>query len=78
MGLANAARLDLPPRRGPSIGTVKDDGTRLLTIGEFAARTRLAPTALRYYDDAGLLRPAAVDAGSGYRRYAPAQVPRRS
>ncbi|HXM57976.1 MAG TPA: MerR family transcriptional regulator [Candidatus Dormibacteraeota bacterium] len=54
---------------------MKDDGTRLLTIGEFAARTRLAPSALRYYDDAGLLRPAHVDPGSGYRRYAPAQVP---
>ena len=53
---------------------MKDDGT-LLTIGEFAARTRLAPTALRYYDDAGLLRPARVDAGSAYRRYAPGQVP---
>ena len=53
---------------------MKDEETRLLTIGEFAARTRLAPSALRYYDDAGLLRPAHVDPGSGYRRYSPAQV----
>jgi DNA-binding transcriptional MerR regulator len=53
---------------------VKDEATRLLGIGEFAARTRLAPSALRYYDDAGLLRPARVDPDSGYRRYAPAQV----
>jgi DNA-binding transcriptional MerR regulator len=53
---------------------VTDEGTRLLTIGEFAARTRLAPSALRYYDDAGLLRPTHVDPDSGYRRYAPAQV----
>jgi DNA-binding transcriptional MerR regulator len=54
---------------------VKYEGTRLLSIGEFAALTRLAPSALRYYDDAGLLRPVHVDADSGYRRYAPAQVP---
>jgi DNA-binding transcriptional MerR regulator len=34
-----------------------------------------APSALRYYDDAGLLRPAQVEPESGYRRYALAQVP---
>lgn len=54
---------------------MKDEGTRLLGIGEFAALTRLAPSALRYYDDAGLLRPAHVDPDTGYRRYAPAQIP---
>ncbi len=54
---------------------MKDDGTRLLSIGDFAALTRLAPSALRYYDDAGLLRPVHVDPESGYRRYARAQVP---
>ena len=53
---------------------MKDDGSRLLSIGEFAALTRLAPTALRYYDDAGLLRPAHVDPESGYRRYAREQI----
>jgi DNA-binding transcriptional MerR regulator len=52
-----------------------DEETRLLSIGEFAALTRLAPSALRYYDDAGLLRPAQVEPESGYRRYARAQVP---
>jgi DNA-binding transcriptional MerR regulator len=54
---------------------VKDGGTRLLSIGDFAALTWLAPSALRYYDDVGLLRPAHVEPESGYRRYARAQVP---
>lgn len=47
---------------------------RFLTIGEFAARTRLSPKALRLYDRSGLLRPHHIDAFSGYRRYSPAQV----
>jgi serine/threonine protein phosphatase PrpC len=45
-----------------------------LTIGTFARATRLSPKALRLYDELGLLRPATVDASSGYRYYAPAQV----
>ena len=31
---------------------------QLLTIGELARRTRLAPSALRYYEELGLLAPA--------------------
>ncbi|WP_433348719.1 MerR family transcriptional regulator [Micromonospora sp. CA-111912] len=46
----------------------------LLTIGAFARAVRLTPKALRLYDELGLLRPAAVDAESGYRLYAPEQV----
>lgn len=46
----------------------------LLTIGEFAARTRLTPKALRIYHRNGLLRPACIDPDSGYRRYSPGQV----
>ncbi|MGP3915848.1 MerR family DNA-binding transcriptional regulator [Nonomuraea sp. 10N515B] len=42
---------------------------RLLTIGAFARAARLSPKALRLYDELGLLRPAAVDGGSGYRFY---------
>jgi DNA-binding transcriptional MerR regulator len=38
-----------------------------LTIGELAARTGLATSALRYYDDLGLVVPAAHV--SGQRRY---------
>jgi PPM family protein phosphatase len=46
----------------------------LLTIGAFARAARLTPRALRLYDESGLLPPAAVDADSGYRFYAPGQV----
>jgi DNA-binding transcriptional MerR regulator len=47
----------------------------LLTIGEFSRLTHVSVKALRHYDDVGLLRPADVDAATGYRRYAAAQVP---
>ena len=46
----------------------------LLGIGEMARRSGLSVSALRYYDGAGLLVPASVDAASGYRRYRPEQV----
>jgi DNA-binding transcriptional MerR regulator len=49
-------------------------GESLLTIGEFAARTRLTPKALRSYDAIGLLRPVDVDPSNGYRRYGTEQV----
>jgi DNA polymerase-3 subunit beta len=45
----------------------------LLTISSFARRVGLTPSALRFYDDCGLLRPAEVDEGNGYRYYAPEQ-----
>lgn len=48
----------------------------LLTIGAFARAADLTAKALRLYDDLGLLRPAAVDATSGYRYYAPDQLER--
>jgi protein phosphatase len=49
---------------------------KLLTIGEFARRSRLSPKALRLYDELGLLRPCRVDEWSGYRYYAPSQLER--
>jgi DNA-binding transcriptional MerR regulator len=45
-----------------------------LGIGELARASGLPVSALRFYDGAGVLVPAAVDPSSGYRRYAPAQV----
>jgi DNA polymerase III subunit beta len=48
----------------------------LLTISAFARRVGLTPSALRFYDDCGLLRPAEVDEKNGYRYYAPDQEPR--
>jgi protein phosphatase len=46
----------------------------LLAIGEFAERSGLSPKRLRSYAAVGLLVPAAVDAQSGYRYYAPGQL----
>ncbi|MCK2220986.1 MerR family transcriptional regulator [Actinomadura sp. ATCC 31491] len=41
----------------------------LLPIGQFARLSRLSVKQLRHYDELGLLRPAYVDAASGYRYY---------
>ncbi len=41
-----------------------------VTIGEFSRLTHLTVKTLRHYHDQGLLVPYAVDAASGYRRYA--------
>jgi serine/threonine protein phosphatase PrpC len=46
----------------------------LLTIGAFARAAKLTPKALRLYDQLGLLPPAAIDPGSGYRLYDAAQL----
>ncbi|MFF8786612.1 MerR family transcriptional regulator [Streptomyces sp. NPDC015125] len=53
-----------------------DDTEELLTIGAFARRVGLAPSALRFYDDCGVLRPARVDTVTGYRRYGAGQAAR--
>ncbi|MEV0276257.1 MerR family transcriptional regulator [Streptomyces sp. NPDC050610] len=52
------------------------DTPPLLSIGTFARSVGLAPSALRFYDDCDVLRPARVDEASGYRHYARAQRPR--
>ncbi len=44
-----------------------DTTRRLLTIGEVARRAGVRPSALRYYEDAGLLSPPARTGGQ--RRY---------
>ena len=49
----------------------------LLTISAFARAVDLSPGTLRYYDEAGLLRPAEVDARTGYRYYT-AELERRA
>jgi DNA-binding transcriptional MerR regulator len=46
----------------------------LLSIGGLARAGNLPVTALRYYDAAGVLRPAHVDPTTGYRWYTSAQV----
>ena len=48
------------------LGDVDED---LLPIGQFARLARLSVKQLRHYDEIGLLRPACVDAATGYRYY---------
>jgi DNA-binding transcriptional MerR regulator len=48
----------------------------MLTIGEFARLGQVTVKALRHYDALGLLKPAAIDPQSGYRRYTEVQIPR--
>lgn len=55
----------------PTQPTVKSS-PRLLSIGELSERTGVATTALRYYDELGLVRPAAR--ASGRRRYAASAI----
>lgn len=43
-------------------------------IGEFAKLSGVSTKTLRHYDQMGLLRPAAVDARTRYRCYAPTQL----
>ena len=47
---------------------------RLLSIGQFARASGLTAKALRHYDAVGLLTPAVVEAGNGYRRYGGEQL----
>ena len=48
------------------------DDPDLLTIGDFARAVGLTASALRHYDECGLLVPARTDASTGYRYYTPA------
>lgn len=45
-----------------------------VSIGRFARMSGLTIDALRHYDELGLLRPAAVDPETGYRRYGTDQL----
>jgi DNA-binding transcriptional MerR regulator len=47
----------------------------MFTIGDFSRVARVSCRLLRYYDELGLLRPAAIDASTGYRYYSAAQLP---
>jgi DNA-binding transcriptional MerR regulator len=49
-------------------------GMEEVSIGEFARRSRLSVKVLRLYDELGVLIPARVDRGSGYRYYDGAQL----
>ena len=51
-----------------------DVDDELLSIGRFARLAGLTVGALRHYDEADLLRPADIDAFTGYRRYRRSQL----
>ena len=51
------------------------DTPDLMSIGDFSSRSRLSVRMLRHYGEHGILVPADVDAASGYRRYAPGELP---
>jgi DNA-binding transcriptional MerR regulator len=46
----------------------------MFSIGEFARYGRVSVRMLRHYDSIGLLRPASVDAATGYRFYQASQL----
>ena len=45
-----------------------------MPIGRFSNACRLSIKALRHYDEQGILKPAYVDPGTGYRYYRPEQA----
>ena len=48
----------------------------MYSIGDFSRINRITPKTLRHYDQIGLLTPARTDEWTGYRYYAPDQLPR--
>jgi DNA-binding transcriptional MerR regulator len=53
---------------------VNEEPAGLLSIGEFAKRSALSVSALRFYADCGQLVPARIDSSTGYRYYAKGQL----
>ena len=49
--------------------------TAELTVGDFSRITHLSVKTLRHYHEVGLLEPAAVNPGTGYRYYSDEQIP---
>jgi DNA-binding transcriptional MerR regulator len=48
----------------------------MFKIGDFSKLSQVPVTALRYYDEMGLLKPIEVDRWTGYRYYSASQLPR--
>lgn len=69
-----ARRLDSPAGGDPTLGARRKRVKNLVPIGRFSKVCRLTIKALRHYDEIGLLRPAVVDADSGYRYYSLSQA----
>jgi DNA-binding transcriptional MerR regulator len=47
----------------------------MLKIGDFSRLSRVSVGMLRYYDDAGLVKPEKIDQFTGYRYYRESQLP---
>ncbi len=47
----------------------------MFKIGEFSKLTQVSVRMLRYYDEAGLLKPSQIDPWTGYRLYSVEQIP---
>jgi DNA-binding transcriptional MerR regulator len=47
----------------------------MFRIGEFSKLTQVSIRMLRYYDEAGLLKPQEIDKWTGYRMYSIEQIP---
>ncbi|GER89607.1 MerR family transcriptional regulator [Dictyobacter vulcani] len=47
----------------------------MIKIGDFSRLSQVPISTLRYYDELGLLRPAAIDEATGYRFYTLEQLP---
>jgi DNA-binding transcriptional MerR regulator len=56
-------------------GSRLDDVQSSLAIGDFSRATHLSVKTLRHYHRFGLLVPAEIDSGTGYRRYRTEQIP---
>lgn len=74
-GSVSSSLLDLAPGAWSIFVGMDEEKAQMLSIGEFAARTRLTRKALRIYERNGLLEPAEVDEWTGYRRYVLRQIP---
>ena len=46
----------------------------MFKIGEFSKLTQVSIRMLRYYDEAGLLKPSSTDPWTGYRMYSAQQI----
>lgn len=47
----------------------------MFKIGEFSKLTQVSVRMLRYYDEAGLLKPSQINSWTGYRMYSANQIP---
>ncbi|MFI1864030.1 MerR family transcriptional regulator [Streptomyces jumonjinensis] len=79
-GIPAAPRVRPGPTGRPATGSAGSAGSAAgtaaaLTVGDFSRATGLSVKSLRHYHQVGLLIPVQVNRDSGYRYYAPDQIP---